>query len=110
MSALERLWKDRMTVFRWVEYEENGITKHREEEIETDIKCKYSKGSLSDTGEGVPTLTNSYTLFCGLDIDIQEGDKIIVTQRNGKRIELTVGEGFPYSKHQELSVKRTETA
>lgn len=110
MSVLERLWHDKMTIYRWVEYEEGGFTKQREEEVAIDIKCKYSKGSLNDTGEGVPTLTNSYALFCGFDTDIQEGDKVILTQRNGKQIELSVGEGFPYSKHQEFSVRRTETA
>lgn len=110
MNPLERLWKDRMTIFRWVDYDEGGFTKQREEEVAADVKCKYSKRSLNDTGEGVPDLVNSYTVFCGLDADIQEGDKIIVTQRNGKHIELSVGEGFPYSNHQEFSVKRTETA
>lgn len=111
MNPLERLWHDKMMIYRWVEREVGGFTKNEEIEIAVDVKCKYSKGSLNDTGtEGVPTLVNSYTLFCGLDVDIQEGDKIIITQRNGKQIELSVGEGFPYSNHQEFSVKRIETA
>lgn len=111
MSPLERLWKDKMSVYRFVPVVVNNITKSVEQLIGSNIKCQYSKGSLTDTGtEGVPTLINSYTLFCSLETDIKEGDKVIVTQRNGKQITLAVGEGFPYSSHVEFSVKRSDTA
>ena len=70
---------------------------------------KYSKGSLADTGEGVPTLTNSYSLFCNLETGLQEGDRVVVTQINGKQVTLTIGEGFPYTRHMEFSVKRDDT-
>ena len=109
MNPLERLWKDRMDIYRWVEYVEGGITKSKEELVHENVKCQYSKGSLADTGsDGVPIIVNSYTLFCSLDTDIQEGDKVIVTQRNGRQVTLSVGEGFPYSSHQEFSVKRSD--
>ena len=111
MSVLERLWKDKMDIFRYVETVVNGITKSEERLIASSVNCKYSKGSLSDVGDGeVPTLINSYTLFCRINTDIQEGDKVIVTQRNGKKVTLRVGEGFPYTNHQEFAVKRDETA
>ncbi len=111
MSALKRLWKDKMDIYRWVEVVENGITKSKEQLMYSNVRCHYSKGSLTDTGVNeVPSLINSHKLFCGLDVDLQEGDKIIVTQRNGKQVTLTVGEGFPYSTHQEFSVKREDTA
>jgi len=110
MSVLERLWKDRMDIYRWVEVIEGGFTKQKEELIHENVKCHYSKGRLVNTGDGVPTLINSYTLFCGPDVDLQEGDKVIVKQRNGRQVTLTVGEGFPYSTHQEFSVKRVDTA
>jgi hypothetical protein len=112
MSALERLWKDRMDIYRWIEVVENGITKQKEKLMYSGIKCHYSKGSLTDIGnsDGVPRLINSYTLFCSLDTDLQEGDKVVVTQRSGRQITLTVGEGFSYSTHQEFSVKREGTA
>ena len=110
-SPLERLWKDKMDVYGWIEYIENGVTKSKEGIVNPNVKCQYSKGSLSDTGtDGVPTLINSYSLFCSLETDLKEGDKVIVTQRNGKQITLSVGEGFPYSSHQEFSVKRDDTA
>lgn len=110
MSALQRMWKDRMDVYRYEEYEEDGITKNGDVLKYEDIKCHYSKGSLTDAGDGVPTLINSYVLFCSLDTDLQEGDRVVVTQRNGRQISLSVGEGFPYSDHQEFSVKRDDTA
>lgn len=109
-SPLERLWKDRMDIYRFEEIKVDGITKSEDVLKYEGVKCQYSKGRLSDAGEGVPTLTNSYTLFCGINIDIQEGDRVFVTQRNGKKIELSVGEGFPYTNHQEFSVKRDDTA
>jgi len=111
MSALQRLWKDTMDIYRWVEVTEGGFTKSEEVLMYEGVKCHYSKGSLTDTGEdGVPSLINSYTLFCALDTDIQEGDRVVVTQQNGRQVTLDVGEGFPYSDHQEFSVKRNDTA
>lgn len=109
-NPLEQLWKDRMDIYRWVEVVEDGITKSKEELIHSNIKCQYSKGSLVDTGEGVPTLNNSYSLFCNLETDLKEGDRAVVTQRNGKQVNLSVGEGFPYTRHMEFSVKRDDTA
>lgn len=110
MSALQRLWKDRMDIYRYDGYEEDNEDKVREELKYSDVKCHYSKGNLADTGtDGVPTLINTYVLFCALETDLKEGDKVIVTQRNGRKITLSVGEGFPYADHQEFSVKRSDT-
>jgi hypothetical protein len=111
MTALQRLWKDTMSIYRYEEYEEDGVTKSGDVLKHSGVKCHYSKGSLTDTGtEGVPTLVNSYSLFCALETDLKEGDKVIVTQRNGRQVTLAVGEGFPYTYHQEFSVKRSGTA
>jgi hypothetical protein len=99
-----------MDIYRWVEETVGGFTKQKKEKIHENIKCHYSKGKLVDTGDGVPALINSHALFCGPDVDLREGDEVVVTQRNGKQVTLTVGEGFPYSSHQEYSVKREDTA
>jgi hypothetical protein len=110
MTALQRLWKDKMEIYRYEEYEENGVTKSGDVLKYSNIKCHYSKGSLTDTGtEGVPTLINSYSLFCALETDLREGDKVVVTQRNDRQVTLAVGEGFPYTHHQEFKVKRDGT-
>lgn len=109
MSALQRLWKDTMDIYRYEEYEVDNVTKSHEVCKYTSIKCHYSKGNLTDTGtEGVPTLVNTHMLFCALETDLREGDRIIITQRNGRQVSLSVGEGFPYTHHQEFSVKRSD--
>lgn len=109
-SVLERLWKDRMDVYRWTDNVVNNVTKSVENLLYTDVKCKYSKGSLTDAEEGVPNIKNRHTLICGIDTDLKEGDEIIVTQRTGKKVTLSVGEGFPFSNHMEFDVKRSDTA
>ncbi len=111
VSALARLWKDTADVYRYTEHTEGSITKTRNELVVSSVKCHYSKSNLTDAGDnGVPTLVNSYTLFCSLDANIKEGDEVIVTQRNGRQITLAIGEGFPYSSHQEFRVKRSDKA
>lgn len=108
-SPFTRLWKDKMDIYRWEESTINDVTKNTEKKIHSNIKCHYSKGSLTDTGEEIPTIKNSHKLYCAIDTDLIEGDKVIVTQRNGKTVTLTVGEGFPYSGGMQFSVKRDET-
>lgn len=111
MTALQRLWKDKMDIYRFKEETVNNTTTNVKHLISTGSKCHYSKGSLTNTGdEGVPTLINTYSLFCALETDLREGDEVVVTQRNGRKVTLSVGEGFPYSAHQEFRVKRSEKA
>ena len=111
MSVYERLWKDKMDIYRWKEEDVNGTTKNVEVLIEpSGIKCHYSMGNLSETGEdGVPELISSHTLFCAVGT-AKEGDKAIVTQRDGKKVTLKVGEGFLYSGGMQFRVKRSDTA
>lgn len=110
-SPLERLWKDRMDIYRWEESVVNRVTKNKEKLLDSNIRCHYSKGSLADVGDNeTPTLVNSHSLFCSVDTDLIEGDSVIVTQKNGKKVKLTVGEGFAYSGIMQFSVKRDDTA
>jgi len=111
MNPSEKLWKDRMDVYRWTENVVNGITKNSESQIASGIKCHYSGGSLTDTGDqGSPDLINSHKLFCSSDTNIKEGDRVVVTQRNGNKVSLFVGESFVYSGKFEFSVKRSDKA
>jgi hypothetical protein len=113
MSALERLWKDKMSVYRWEKSIVNGITKNTLPAVPlySDVKCHLSKPKLTDTGmEGAPSIINSYILFCALETDLKEGDRIIVTMKDGKTRTLDIGEGIPYKSHQEFSAKRDDTA
>lgn len=112
MSELEKLWNDKMDIYRSepVTDPDNGSTKNQYMLKHTDVKCHYSKTSLAQIGtDGVPTIANKYTLFCNIDVDIKEGDRVIVTQKNLREIALSVGEGFPYFEHWEFSVTRRGT-
>lgn len=113
MSVLERLWKDKMSIYRWNTSVVNGITKNTLSAVPlySEIKCHLSKPKLTDTGtDGAPSIINSYTLFCAIETDLKEGDRIIVTKKDGRTIVLDIGEGFPYKSHQEFSAKRDDTA
>lgn len=107
-NPFERLWKDSMEVTGWEEYTENNITKHREIP-KSSVKCHYSQGSLSETdNKEVPVLSSTHKLFCPSGI-VSEGDKVVVTQKNGKIVNLTIGEGFPYQGGMQHVVKRSDT-
>lgn len=107
ISPFERLWKDSMSVSGWESYEENNITKHREVSKDN-VKCHYSQGSLAETGDnGVPSLNSNHKLFCPLGV-VSEGDKVVVTQSNGKTVNLTIGEGFSYWGGIQHTVKRSD--
>lgn len=111
MSVYERLWKDRMDIYRNVETMVNNATKNIEQlQQPQGIKCHYSGGSLADTGtDGVPTLNNTHMLFCGLNT-VKEGDRVVVTQHmSGSVISLKVGEGFPSGGGMQFSVRRSDT-
>lgn len=109
MSIFERLWKDRMDIYRHSEVIVNNVTKSEEQLIESNIKCHYSAGSLANTESEVPSLVSSHKLFCNNN-KIMAGDTVIVTQRDGNKVNLKVGEGFPYSGGAQHTVKRVETA
>lgn len=108
---LERLWKDKMTVFGWTTITVNNVTKSINGVIATDIKCHYSRKSQTVVGQdGAPTLVSVHYLFCGLDT-VHEGDEVIVTQhKTGAKISLTVGEGFPAGAGMQFIVKRSDMA
>lgn len=110
-SPLERLWQDKMDIYRFKPVVVNNVTKSVEQMVQSGVKCHYSGGSLTDTGEdGIPTLINSHTLFCSLNTAM-EGDRAVVTQhKSGAVISLTVGEGFPRGVGMQFNVKRSGTA
>lgn len=111
-NPLERLWKDTMEIYRSIEETVDEVTtSHEVLQLPIGVKCHYSGGSLTDTGEdGVPTLINSHTLFCSLET-AKEGDRVVVTQhKSGAVISLSVGEGFPRGAGMQFSVKRSDTA
>ena len=105
-NPFERLWHDTMDIYR---YNEDGSLP--EAPTYSGIKCHYSMGTVQPVGtDSAPTMQSTNKLFCAPDVDIQSGDYIEVTQRNGNKVNLTVGEGFSYAYNQEFCVTRTDTA
>lgn len=112
-NPLERLWRDTMDVYRWAESTSGNITANTLPDVPlyTGLKCHYSKAGLAPVGQtNAPELANTHILFCSRDADVREGDIVIVTQRDGSKITLTVGEGAPYGVHRQFAVKRYDMA
>lgn len=104
------MYDARMTVKRWGEVEQDGFTRNELYTVADDIPCRYSSSGQVPTGTPNPSIQNSHKLFCGLDVDVQEGDRITVTFRTGKNVELSLGECHPYTYQWQCEVKRDDDA
>ena len=99
-----------MTVWRWRDVQTGGYDKQELYTVEEGVPCRYSTSGQISTGTPNPSIVNSHTLFCGLDVDIQEGDRVTVQLRTGKILELSVGECHPYTYQWQCEVKRDDDA
>lgn len=104
-------WKDKMSIYRWGDFIENGITKHKKVLISDSVKCHYSKKSLNALNSSeTPDLESTHMIFCSIKTDIKEGDYVEILLKNGTQVNLTIGECFPYSNKYECLVKRDDKA
>lgn len=104
-KALERLWKDRCTVYHRVKVKDpiSKLTDSKEMPLLQDQPCKLSFETLtSSNGDPVATVSQSVKLFISPDVVIKAGSKIIVTQ-HGRTTEYS-NSGVPavYPTHQEI--------
>lgn len=105
-SLYEKLWHDTMDIYR---YNDDGSLPGTP--THAGVKCHYSMGTVQPVGtDSAPTMQSTNKLFCAQNVDIKSGDYVEVTQRNGAKVNLTVGEGFPYTYNQEFSVTRADKA
>lgn len=105
-NPYEKLWKDTMDIYHFNDDGSLPATPSH-----ADVKCHYSMKTITAVGtDAAPEIANQNKLFCALDVDIKTGDYVEVTQRNGAKVNLTVGEGFPYTYNQEFSVTRDDKA
>ena len=102
------MYDARMTVQRWREVEKGGYVRNELFTVGENILCRYSSSGQAAVGTPNPSIQNSHTLFCGLEADVQEGDRITVTMRTGKTVELTLGECHPYTYQWQCEVKRED--
>lgn len=104
------MYDARMTVKRWHEVEKDGYTRNELDVVAQDRPCRYSSSGQASIGAPNPSVQNSHKLFCGMEEDVREGDRIVVTLRTGKTVELTLGECHPYTYQWQCEVKRDENA
>ena len=104
------MYDARMMVKRWHEVEKDGYTRNELGIVAQDRPCRYSSSGQVSTGTPNPSIQNSHKFFCGLDEDVREGGRIVVTLRTGKPVELPLGECHPYTYQWQCEVKRDDNA
>lgn len=103
------MYDAKMDVYRWEDIEENNITTNKGKLIVDAIPCRYSSSGQTAVGTPSPTLVNSHKLFCGLDVDVKEGDHLVITLKNGTVREVDLGECHPYTYQWQCEIKRGDT-
>ena len=110
-KALERLWKDRCTVYRRVKVTDpkTKLTDFDEKPLLQDHPCKLSFETLNSTdGDHVATVAQSVKLFISPDVEIPAGCKIVVTRFNDLERTFTYsrsGEPGIFTNHQEIMLE-----
>lgn len=110
MNPYARMYDARMDIYRHEKVMKGNITSSERRKVASEIPCRYSLSSGATLQEPAAVIQSSQKLFCGLDVDIREGDYIVVTLRTGKVVELTIGECHPYTFQWQCEVKRDEKA
>lgn len=110
-NPYEVMYDSVMDVYRYQDKKDDaGFDASGESLVASSVKCRYSISSQGAAGSPVPSLQASNQLFCGLETDIREGDKVVVTLRNGHKVKLRVGETHPYGFQYQCPVERDEKA
>lgn len=110
-KALERLWKDRCTVYHRVKVTDpkTKLTDFDEKPLLQDRPCKLSFEILNSTdGDHVATVAQSVKLFISPDVEIPAGCKIVVTRFNDLERTFTYsrsGEPGIFTNHQEIMLE-----
>lgn len=107
-TALERLWKDRCSIFvkEKVTDPTTHLTDFEEKPLLQDQPCKLSFETLtSSTGDPVAAVSQAVKLFISPDVKIPAGCKIVVTRFNDLERTFTYsksGEAGVFTNHQEI--------
>lgn len=110
-KALERLWKDRCTVYHRVKVTDpkTKLTDFDEKPLLQDQPCKLSFETLNSTdGDHVATVAQSVKLFISPDVEIPAGCKIVVARFNDLERTFTYsrsGEPGIFTNHQEIMLE-----
>ena len=108
-KALERLWKDRCSVFvkEKVTDPTTHLTDFEEKPLFQDQPCKLSF-ETSSSGDPVAAVAQTVKLFLSPDVEIPAGSKIVVTRFNDLERKFTYsksGEAGVFTNHQEIQLE-----
>jgi len=112
-GILAQTYLDTCDIYRYEEAEVQGITKFTDVLKHSGVKCALSRKSLAKATENNATeISSSSKVFFMPDVDVQEGDKLVITQQGAiKSKEYKAGETFPYyGSHIEVMVTRNDKA
>ena len=110
-TVLERLWKDRCSIFIREEVTDlvTHLTDFEEKPLLQDQPCKLSFETLTSTnGDEVATAQQVVKLFLSPDVKVPAGCKIVVTRPNDMERTFTYarsGEPGVFSNHQEIMLE-----
>lgn len=111
LNPYEVLYDSEMNIYRYQNAKDDaGFDTSGDVCVASRVKCRYSLSGQNTAGLPVPSVSANNQLFCGLEADIQEGDKVVVTLRSGKEFRLRVGEVHPYTFQYQCRVERDEKA
>lgn len=109
-KALERMWRDRCTIFHRVEVTDpdTNLTDFQEQPLFEDQPCKLSFEKITSTDENhVAAVAQAVKLFLSPDVAIPAGCKIVVKRFNQLEREFVFsqsGEAAPFTNHQEITL------
>lgn len=110
-TVLERLWKDRCSIFIREEVTDpvTHLTDSEEKPLLQDQPCKLSFETLTSTnGDEVAIAQQVVKLFLSPDVKVPAGCKIVVTRPNDMERTFTYarsGEPGVFSNHQEIMLE-----
>ncbi len=110
-SPLERLWRDRCTIYQKIKVTDpdTKLTDFKEIATLQDQPCKLSFETLAAAGgDSVAAIAQSVKLFLSPDVMIPPGCKIVVQRFNQPEREFIYaqsGEAGVFSGHQEIPLK-----
>lgn len=104
---LEQTYDGVMDVYGYGdELTQSGATRTVEKQLYTGISCALSANQQADTTQtdASANVNQRYTVFCGPDIVIPAGCRLVVTQYGAARDYCCSGVPNVYPTHQEISV------
>jgi hypothetical protein len=104
-KALQRLWKDKLTVVEYLEVTKaNGSTGFEEVAVLQNVSCKLSFSTLRavNQNDANATIVQAVKVFCDPALNIDAGSKLVI-EHNGRIFEFgRSGEPGVFSDHQEI--------